>query len=72
MEKITLKTKEDLQKAFDFFGKRNKARIDKVIRKYPCILIGCYSDDIEMGDGYDFTTVIVDDFVISPSEIQRN
>jgi len=62
MEKVLLKDELDLQKAIDFFGKEHKAEITKLIDNYPCILIGNYADDIEFGENYTFTIVVMEDF----------
>jgi hypothetical protein len=62
MEKILLKDKSDIAAAVDFFGTDNRVAIKAAIKSYPCVLIGHYSDDIEFGDGYEFTTVSLDEF----------
>jgi len=64
MKKILLNSKDDLKSAIRFFGDKYKHDIECILssQTYPCILIGHYSDDIEFGDGYSFTTIIKDDF----------
>lgn len=62
MEKMLLKTEKDLKSAFSFFGKKYKKDIEEEVKKYPCVLIASYSEDIEFGSGYTFTIVSDEDF----------
>lgn len=71
MEKILLNSKSELSKALDFFGNEYEGRINRLIRSFPCVLIGDYSEDIEEGDVYNFSTVILDDFKQKSGEIKR-
>ena len=71
MEKILLNSKSELSKALDFFGNEYEGRINRVIRSFPCVIIGDYSEDIEEGDVYNFATVIPDDFKQKSEEITR-
>ncbi len=62
MEKMLLKEKQDLQKAIEFFGKEHKTDLVKSVNHYPCILIGNYAEDVEFGENYSFTTVVLEEF----------
>lgn len=62
MEKILIKNDVDRAKATLFFGKKYEKTILESINNYPVILIGDYSEDIEFGSGYNFTTIYLDDF----------
>lgn len=63
MEKILLKSKNDLKEAKKRF-KGYSAQIDEEIEdnSYPMILISNYSEDIEFGNGYDFCAVSLFEF----------
>lgn len=69
MEKILLKEKGDLKLAIQAFGHINKRGIEEVVNEYPCILIGHFSEDIEFGNGYSFTTVKPRDFDCKAGDI---
>ena len=69
MEKILLNKKGDVTKAVTFFGKKYKDDIKKVIREFPCMLIGMFSDDVEFGAYYNFSTVIKSDFRNEPGTV---
>lgn len=62
MEKIKIESKSDINKAVGYFGEQWEIVIKELIEEYPCILIGCYADDIEFGEGYSFTVVNKSDF----------
>ena len=62
MEKILLKNKSDLIKAIDQFGEEWKQDIQNEISIYPCVLIASFSDDIEFGQIYSFSSVTKLDF----------
>lgn len=62
MEKILIKTKEDVKKAINFFGKQWSLEIERETRIKPCFLIGSYSDDVEFGSGYKFDNIKFNDF----------
>ena len=62
MEKILLNSKEDLKSAISFFGSAWTKDINDKVKEFPCVLIGKYSEDVEFGDGYDFTAITKGDF----------
>jgi len=62
MNKILLKTNEDLKNAINFFGKEWKQEIKEEIKEFPCVLVSFYADDIEFGEIYRFTIVSMEDF----------
>ena len=62
MEKILLNTKEDKKSAIDFFGSKYKSDINQLVKKYPCVLLGKYAEDIEFGSFYTFAVITKDDF----------
>ena len=62
MEKILLTNKADLEKAISTFGQSYRKEIAQLITHYPCILVGYYSEDVDFGSGYTFTTIYHDDF----------
>lgn len=57
MEKMLLNSINDYKKSVKFFGQKYRNDISHAIKLYPCILIGHYSEDVEFGSGYSFTTV---------------
>jgi len=67
MEKILIKTNDDVKAAISFFGRKYADEIKNEVSKKPCVLIGSYSEDIEFGSGYDFDSVAINDF-----ETQKN
>lgn len=57
MEKMLIKNHEDEEKAIKFFGRKYSTAIRAKTKILPCVLIGHYSEDIEFGAGYSFTSV---------------
>ena len=62
MEKMLLKNTEDLRGAINFFGIEWEKEIKKEIKKFPCILVSLYANDVEFGETYRFTAVKISDF----------
>jgi hypothetical protein len=62
MERILLRNDTDLRLAIEFFGTKYKTDIKFAVDKYPCLLIGNYSEDVEFGNGYEFASVYPDEF----------
>tara|TARA_B110000240_G_C13170593_1_gene313407 strand:- start:337 stop:531 length:195 start_codon:yes stop_codon:yes gene_type:complete len=63
MEKILLKNAEDLKDAINLFGIEWEKEIKEEIKKFPCILVSLYANDVEFGEIYRFTSVEISDFV---------
>lgn len=68
MEKILIQNQEHLNIAIEFFGKKYAAEIEKITKTKPCILIGKYSEDIDFGNEYDFSTIVLEDFNKQPGQ----
>ena len=62
MEKILLKNRKDLNNAINLFGIEWEKEIIEEIHEFPCILVSFYSNDIEFGETYRFTTVSMNNF----------
>ena len=62
MEKVLLKNNSDLIKVIDQFGKEWEEDIKKEISIYPCVLLVSFSNDIEFGEVYQFSSVTKLDF----------
>lgn len=69
MEKMLVNDTIDLTEAIKFWGKKYENEIKEVIKDYPCIIIANYSEDIELGNGYDFTTIVITDFQKPNAEV---
>jgi hypothetical protein len=63
MEKILLKNAEDVKDAINLFGIEWEKEIKEEIKKFPCILVSLYANDVEIGEIYRFTSVEISDFV---------
>ena len=63
MEKILLKNAEDLKDAINLFGIEWEKEIKEKIKKFSCILVSLYANDVEFGEIYRFTSVEISDFV---------
>tara|TARA_B100000767_G_scaffold2236_1_gene2217 strand:+ start:566 stop:760 length:195 start_codon:yes stop_codon:yes gene_type:complete len=63
MEKILLKNTEDVKDAINLFGIEWEKEIKEEIKKFPCILVSLYANDVEFGEIYRFTSVEISDFV---------
>ena len=50
MEKILLKNAEDVKDAINLFGIEWEKEIKEEIKKFPCILVGLYANDVEFGE----------------------
>ena len=62
MEKILVKNNSDLVKVINQFGKEWEEDIKNEISIFPCILIASFSNDIEFGEVYQFSSVTKLDF----------
>ena len=62
MEKILVKNNNDLVKAINQFGKEWEEDIKNEISIFPCVLIASFSNDIEFGEVYQFSSVTKLDF----------
>ena len=62
MEKHLIKNKEDLNKIIRRFESEWKSEIRQEVSDYPCVLVSCFSIDVEYGGNYQFTAVKVQDF----------
>lgn len=65
MEKRTIKDKADLERAIVFFSQVTDQKqnvLEAVPSRYPYVLCGFYSDDIEFGSGWTFGVVQLSDF----------
>jgi hypothetical protein len=68
MDKYYLENEEDLQKVKEEFEEEFQMDkvyfelIDEAISTYPCVLVYSYSEDVEFGDYYQFTSVTSEDF----------
>ena len=62
MEKVLLKNNSDLVKVINQFGEEWEEDIKNEISIYPCVLIASFSDDIEFGEVYRFSSVTELDF----------
>jgi len=69
MEKILVNDTIDLKVAIEFYGAKYEQEIKDVVNDYPCIIIGNYSEDIEFGNGYDFTAIVISDFKNKNAEV---
>ena len=63
MEKRLIRNEKEVQNAIDFFGKEWEDEIKQEVKGFPSILISCYSDDIEFGEYYQFTSVKAVDII---------
>ena len=63
MEKRLIRNEKEVQNAIDFFGEEWEDEIKQEVNGFPCILISCYSDDIEFGEYYQFTSVKTVDII---------
>ena len=63
MEKILLKNAEDVKDAINLFEIEWEKEIKEEIKKFPCILVSLYANDVEFGGIYRFTSVEISDFV---------
>ena len=57
MRKTIIKNEIELQETILFYGEKWKDQIMSEINEFPCILISSYSDDIEFGEYYQFTSI---------------
>ena len=64
MEKYFIKSDRDLEDVKETFKENGEwiELIEEVVKKYPCILLASYSDDVEFGDYYQFEVVTIEDF----------
>jgi hypothetical protein len=62
MEKILIKTNEDVKAAISYFGKDYAAEITEITVTKPCLIISYYSEDVLSGVGYIFECIKLSDF----------
>ena len=63
MGKRLIRNEKELQNAIYFFGKEWEDKIKQDVNGFPCILISSYSDDVEFGEYYQFTSVKTVDII---------
>ena len=63
MRKTIIKNEIELQETILFYGEKWKDQIMSEINEFPCILISSYSDDIEFGEYYQFTSINTIDII---------
>jgi len=64
MEKYFIRSERDLEAVKEVYKENQEwiELIDEAVKKYPCVLLASYSDDVEFGEYYQFEVVTIEDF----------